>query len=146
VLGGRERPGYPAPREAWEALGVGDRVVRPGFIADEDLPALYSGAEAFVLPSFNEGFGLMPLEAMACGTPTVVSNVSCLPEILGDATHYVDPHDPGAIAEGLHAVLTDSALRADLVAKGTARVRRFSWDRAAEETLAVYHRALGDAS
>jgi glycosyltransferase involved in cell wall biosynthesis len=142
VLGGREHPDYPAPREAWESLGLGDRIVRPGFVADDDMPALYSGADAFVLPSFNEGFGLMPLEAMACGTPVVASNASCVPEILGDAARYVDPRDPDAIAEGLHAVLTDSALRGELIARGTARLDRFSWDRAAEETLAVYERAL----
>ncbi len=104
----------------------------------EDLPALYCGASLLAMPSRYEGFGLPVLEAMQCGTPVVASNRAALPEVLGDAGVLVDPQDPAGIAGALERVLSDFALRADLRARGLARAARFSWARAARETLEQY--------
>jgi glycosyltransferase involved in cell wall biosynthesis len=111
-------------------------------VPPEDLPALYSAARLFVLPSLYEGFGLPVLEAMACGTPVVCSNASCLPEVAGDAALLVEPHDVDGLAAALERVLSDEALRRVMIERGLAQVARFSWAKAARETLAVY-RATG---
>jgi glycosyltransferase involved in cell wall biosynthesis len=106
-----------------------------GYVADEDLPALLSGALAFVLPSLYEGFGMPVLEAMACGAPVLTSTTSSLPEVAGDAALLVDPEQTAAIADGLAWLATDAALRADLRARG--RATAFTWDRCAAATLEV---------
>nr|MBC7245819.1 glycosyltransferase family 4 protein [Chloroflexota bacterium] len=124
-------------------LGIGQRVIFTGYIPDEDLPALYSGADLFVFPSLYEGFGLPPLEAMACGTPVVCSNAGSLPEVVGDAALLVDPYDVEALAEAMHRVLHDPALCEELRQKGLARAQQFTWEKAALETLAVYEGVLG---
>lgn len=138
VLAGREDPRYPEARRQAEVLGLGGRVVFPGDIAGADLPALYSGASLFVFPSLYEGFGLPPLEAMACGTPVVCSNRASLPEIVGDAALTFDPYDVDAIASALRRALDDAGLRADLRARGLARAAQFSWDHTAQETFKIY--------
>ncbi|MGB9880037.1 MAG: glycosyltransferase family 4 protein, partial [Anaerolineae bacterium] len=122
---------------------IADRVVFTGYVPDEDLPALYSGADLFVFPSLYEGFGLPPLEAMACGTPVVCSKASSLPEVVGDAALMVDPYDVEALAEAMHRVLSDAVLREELRGKGLARAQQFTWEKAARETLAVYEEVLG---
>jgi glycosyltransferase involved in cell wall biosynthesis len=111
-------------------------------VADRDLPALYSGAAVFVMPSLYEGFGLPPLEAMACGTPVICSNAASLPEVVSDAAILVDPHDVGAIAGAVERVVSDSALRDRLRAQGIAQAAKFSWERAACETYRVYQSVL----
>ncbi|MBC7260731.1 MAG: glycosyltransferase family 4 protein, partial [Chloroflexi bacterium] len=121
-----------------EELGISEHVIFTGYVPDEALPALYSGADLFVFPSLYEGFGLPPLEAIACGTPVVCSNTSSLPEVVGDAALMVDPYDVEALAEAMHRVLSDTALREELRQKGLARAKMFTWERAARETLAVY--------
>jgi alpha-1,3-rhamnosyl/mannosyltransferase len=108
-----------------------------------DLPALYSAAAAFVYPSLYEGFGLPPLEAMACGTPVVCSNAAALPEVTGDAAVLVDPRDEGALAAALERVLDDSALRASLRGRALERARWFTWERCARATLAAYDDVIG---
>ena len=118
-------------------LGVADRVRFTGYIADQDLPALLSGALAFVFPSLYEGFGMPVLEAMACGTPVLTSSTSSLPEIAGDAALLVDPTDTAALATALARLADDTALRADLQQRGLARAARFTWERCAQETLEV---------
>jgi len=123
-----------------EELGLQDAVVIPGYVADDDLPALYSLAECFVFPSLYEGFGLPPLEALACGTPVVTANTSSLPEVVGAAALTVDPYDVAALAHALQRVLEDKALRQELVAQGLARARQFTWETAAQKLLAVYQR------
>ncbi|MBD0349330.1 MAG: glycosyltransferase family 4 protein [Thermoleophilia bacterium] len=115
-------------------------VVFTGLVPDEDLPAWYSAAECLALPSFYEGFGFPPLEAMACGCPVVVSSAGALPEIAGDAALVVDPHDPAALADALRQVLLDPELRRELARRGRQRAAHFSWQRAAEQTIAVYER------
>ena len=107
----------------------------PGYVSAGDLPALYSGALAFAFPSLYEGFGMPALEAMACGTPVVASNVSSLPEVVGDAGLLVDPTDEDALAGALERIAGDPALRARLRELGLARARLFSWERCAAETL-----------
>ena len=120
------------------AAGVGDRVRWLGAVADADLPLLYAGAAAFAYPSLYEGFGLPPLEAMACGAPVVASNSSSLPEVVGEAAVLVDPTSVESVRDGLASVLADEALRRSLRAAGLARAAEFSWERTARETLAVY--------
>ncbi len=118
-------------------LGLAERVLFPGYIPDEDLPALLSGALAFIFPSLYEGFGIPVLEAGACGVPVITSNTSSLPEVAGDAALLVDPHDVDAIAEAMLRLVEDDALRAELARRGQENVKRFSWEKCARETLAV---------
>ena len=128
----------PVFRAMAERPGLAGRVVHTGFVADEDLPAMYSGARAFVYPSLYEGFGLPVLEAMQCGVPVITSNVTSLPEVGGDAVEYVDPRDREALVAVLRRLWTDDARVAELRRKGLERAREFSWDRTAEATAAAY--------
>lgn len=125
-----------------EALNLQDKVVWTGFAPVEDLPYLYSGARAFVYPSVYEGFGLPPLEAMSCGTPTICSNTSSLPEVTGDASLNFNPYDVTALAETLYQVLTKPELRQHLREMGLKRAAQFSWQSTAEGTLKVYREFL----
>lgn len=119
------------------ALGIAERVRFPGFVADEELAPLYAGAEAFVFPSLYEGFGIPPLEAMACGCPVVCSDRASLPEVCGEAALYVDPEDEQSIAEAIERVVGDEGLRDELRARGLERAKGFSYRRAAERVLEV---------
>jgi glycosyltransferase involved in cell wall biosynthesis len=123
-------------------LALGNRVRLAGYADHAALPSWYSAADLFVYPSLYEGFGWPPLEAMACGTPVVTSNVSSLPEVVGDAALFVSPDDVDGLAAALHRVWHDEALRADLRARGIARAREFSWERTARMTLDAYRAAL----
>ncbi len=113
-------------------------------VSNADLPALLSGAQAFVFPSVHEGFGLPPLEAMACGTPVVCANASSLPEVVGDAALLFDPRGPQMISSALARVLEDGALRDSLRAQGLAQAAKFSWERTARETMAVYEQVMSE--
>jgi glycosyltransferase involved in cell wall biosynthesis len=121
-----------------DALGLRDKVRFCGFLDQDELPLWYGGATVFVYPSAYEGFGMPPLEAMACGAPVVASNSSSLPEVLGDAALLVDPHDTAGLAEALGRVLHDEALRAAMRARGLKQAQRFSWLDTAQRTLEVY--------
>lgn len=121
---------------------MGDRLVVRGYLDTQKLAYVYNSATLFVFPSLYEGFGLPPLEAMACGCPVVVSNVSSLPEVCGDAACYVDPGDSSSIAEGICKVLEDSQARKTLISKGIEQARTFSWERTARETLALFREVL----
>ncbi len=116
-----------------------------GRVSDQDLHRLYVGARCHIHPAHYEGFGLPPLEAMACGTPTIVSNVSSLPEVVQDAALLVHPDDWEEIAVAMHRLLTDAELHAELRRKGLARARCFSWELAARKTLEVYEQVATDA-
>lgn len=120
-------------------LGLTKDVLFLGRVSAEELLWLYNAAQVLVAPSIYEGFGLTPLEAMACGTPVVVSNVSSLPEIVSDAGLLVDPSDPEELSVAIWRVLTDSELRETLIAKGFKRTALFSWDSTAQQTLDLYH-------
>jgi glycosyltransferase involved in cell wall biosynthesis len=142
VLAGAQKIEYRSLRAEVEKRGLESKILFPGFIGDEDLPAVYSAAELFVFPSLAEGFGLPPLEAMACGTPSVVSNSSSLPEVTGAAALHFDPTSLDGFEDCVVRVLTDPELQSTLRAAGLQQARRFSWKKAAEETLAVYRSAL----
>ena len=120
------------------SLGLEDAVRFPGFIDDDDLPAVYSGAALFAFPSLYEGFGLPLLEAMACGVPVVTSNISSMPEVAGDAAVLVDPRDADGLAAAIARVLRDEGLRDRLRTAGIARAREFSWEATARRTLDAY--------
>jgi glycosyltransferase involved in cell wall biosynthesis len=119
-----------------------DRVILPGFVADEDLPAVYSGAMATVQPSLYEGFGLPILEAMACGSPVCASAASSLPEVGGQAAVYFDPYHTEKITAALRPVLGDAALRQEMRQKGLAQAALFSWTDTAQTTLQLYERVI----
>lgn len=120
-----------------QALGLGDRVEFLDYVGNEKLRALYSNAAMLVFPSIYEGFGIPPLEAMACGCPVVASNASSIPEVCADAAFYVDPYNIESIADGIYKVLTDNDLRKFLVEKGFERIKVFSWDESARKVLDV---------
>ena len=117
-------------------------IIQTGFVEDADKPALYNLASAFSYPSFYEGFGFPPLEALACGVPVITSHSSSLPEIVGDAGVLVDPHKPDELFRALEEVLLDKRLRETLRARGLARAKTFSWEKAAREVLRVFGEGL----
>jgi glycosyltransferase involved in cell wall biosynthesis len=133
---------YEEERMLARQLGMDDRVSFAGYVAAEDLPALYAAADLFAFPSLYEGFGVPVLEAMACGAPVLTSNVSATAEVAGEAALLVDPLSVGSIRDGLRSLLSDAALWARLSRRGMERAAQFSWRRAADETHAVYEQAM----
>lgn len=119
-----------------------ERIILPGYVREQDLPAIYSGASVTAQPSLYEGFGLPVLEAMACGSPVCASATSSLPEVGGDAALYFDPEDVQEMSETLRAVVGDAARRQQMREAGLARARQFSWAETARQTLALYERLL----
>jgi glycosyltransferase involved in cell wall biosynthesis len=126
-----------------EECDLSDTVHLPGYIPADELPLWHNAAEAFVYPSVFEGFGLPVLEALACGTPALVSDVSSLPEAAGDTGYRLPPDDANAWTDALARVIDDPAWRADAGARGRLRAAQFTWERTAAQTAASYHRALG---
>ncbi|MCS7219935.1 MAG: glycosyltransferase family 1 protein [Anaerolineae bacterium] len=126
-------------------LRIEHRIRFPGYVDDADLPALISGALVYAYPSLHEGFGFPVLEAQACGVPVLTSTVSSLPEVAGDAAWLVEPIDVDAIADGLHRLLTDEWLRAQLITRGYRNVQRFSWAQTARQVLNVLEEVGGAA-
>ena len=127
-----------------ESSTVRDRIILTGYVDDKDLPALYSAASCFVYPSYFEGFGIPPLEAMRCGTPTITGDRTCFPEIIGDAGLMVDPFDEQAINRGIVRVLTEQTLRDELIEKGLKRANSYDWLKTARQTLDVYESVHAD--
>jgi glycosyltransferase involved in cell wall biosynthesis len=142
---GDEISKLPALRRAVHTHKLHKHVRFLGYLPDETLAVLYRLAAVFVFPSLYEGFGLPPLEAMACGTPVVTSNLSSMPEVTGDAAVLVDPYDVDSIVDGMERVLRDPALSAQLRAKGIARAREFSWERSVARTHELYREVAGAA-
>jgi glycosyltransferase involved in cell wall biosynthesis len=132
---------YDETLRAIKELEVSDSIILTGYVPESDLPALYSGALCFVYPSYFEGFGLPPLEAMKCGAPVIVGNQTSLPEVVGDAGVLVDPFDVDDIAAKIENMIGDSNLRAGLRVKGLNRAKLFSWRETARQTLAIYEKA-----
>lgn len=126
-------------------LGLEKQVIFPGFVPNEILPLLYAAADLLVFPSLFEGFGIPLLEAMASGTPVCASNISSLPEVMGDAGLLFDPMEPAAIAVAMHRLLEDRELRERLIARGLARVPRFTWDQASARVVEAIHRTASGA-
>jgi glycosyltransferase involved in cell wall biosynthesis len=149
VIAGASVSWNPEGREQLErALGSmdrdhRDRVVLTGYLGKREKVALMTGAEGLAFPTLYEGFGFPLLEAMACGTPILTSNVSSLPEVAGDAALFVDPLDESSIADGLERLLGDAAFRRHLIAAGTHRLEAFSWDESTRKHAEVLHRAAG---
>ncbi|MCC7243824.1 MAG: glycosyltransferase family 4 protein [Acidobacteria bacterium] len=142
VVVGDEVSKYPSLRQMVHRHKLDKHVRFLGFQPQETLASFYRLASVFVFPSLYEGFGLPPLEAMACGTPVITSNVSSLPEVAGDAALLVDPYDTDAIADGIRRVLDDDTLRQELVALGLARARQFSWADSVARIREVYREVL----
>ena len=140
---GDEISKLPALRRAVHSHKLHRHVRFLGYLPDDTLAILYRLAAVFVFPSLSEGFGLPPIEAMACGAPVVTSNVSSLPEVTGGAAVLVDPYDVESIADGIVRVLSNPALREELRVKGIARAREFSWERSVSRTREIYQEVAG---
>ncbi len=141
VLVGENDYFYKRLKDTVLKLGI-KNIILAGFVRDEDLNSLYKNALFYIFPSLCEGFGLPPLEAMACGLPVASSNKTCLPEILGDAAYYFNPDSVDDIARAIEKVAIDEDLRKKLIVKGFEQIKKYSWKRMAEETLKTYRRTL----
>jgi len=140
VIAGRKGWRFQPVFDQVRALGLETRVHFTDWVAEVDAPAVINAARAFVYPSHYEGFGLPPLEAMACGVPILCSNASSLPEVVGQAGLLLPPDNAGAWAEALSRVLSDAGLSRDLRARGLSRAGQFTWEVTARQTVAVYQR------
>lgn len=138
VLVGKKGWLYESFFQKLQAMGLQERVIFPGYVDEADLPGFYQLAELFVFPSLYEGFGLGPLEAMACGAPVISSNSSSLPEVVGEAGLLLDPTDTAAWGQALRRVLSDPDLRRDLSQRGLIQAQKFSWQKAGAELAEVY--------
>ena len=145
LAGGGDGYGHEAVYEFIRSARLEPRVIPLGYVSEECLSVLYEAATVFLFPSFEEGFGIPVLEAMAHGVPVVTSNTSSLPEVGGAAALYVNPHDPSDIAEKIVRATEDNDLRSKMITEGSARAREFTWGRAAEQTCRVYNEVLGEA-
>lgn len=137
VICGKKGWLYDSILEKSKTLGISNKVIFTDFVPDNDLPSLLSGAKVYVNPSLWEGFGIPVVEAQACGVPVVVSNTSSLPEIVGNSSIFVDPESAESISAGIKKVITDEKVRLDLIKKGNANLKRFSWETCAKETLKI---------
>jgi glycosyltransferase involved in cell wall biosynthesis len=142
VVAGSDGWGARAVREAISASGVATRIVRPGYLDNGTVPALFRRAEVVAYPSFEEGFGLPALEALACGAPVVTTAGSALGEVAGDAALLTPPDDPGALADAVASILDDPAVAARLRTAGPQRAAAFTWERCVEQHVAAYERAV----
>lgn len=142
IAGYKDSRYYPGLEAEVQYLRLEKKVIFLNYVSANELPSLYAGAKVLILPSLYEGFGLPPLEAMACGCPVVVSNVASLPEVCGDAACYVDPYNIESIAEGIEKVIKDETLRQSFIEKGLKRVRLFSWEKSAKEHIKVFEEVL----
>ena len=136
---------FPDWRPLARDLGIGDHVICAP-VAEDDLAPLYSAADCFAFTSLYEGFGLTPLEAMACGAPVVCSNRTSLPEVVGEAGLLVEPTDPAALSAAILRVLTSAQTAQELRARGIARAGQFTWERVARQTVAVYEETFKRSS
>ena len=142
VIAGRSYADYKEPEKIAKQFGLSDAVIFLDYIAEFDLPILYQAAEAFILLSLYEGFGLPILEAMASGTPVLAANCTALPEVVGDAGILVDPDNPEQAAEALCQIVSGGAQREQMITLGSERARQFTWERCAQKTLEIYREAL----
>ncbi len=142
VIAGKKGWHYDRIFQLVASRGLTNDIIFTGYADDHDKLALYHGADLFLFPSLYEGFGLPPLEAMTCQTPVISSNTSSLPEVMGDGGIMLDPNHESGWVSAIGAVLSNKSLAQELTVKGSAQTARFSWDRCAKETLAVYHRVF----
>ena len=142
VIGGKKYASYDEPERKAHELNFTNEVIFLGYIPEDDLQLLYKNARCFIFISIYEGFGIPILEAMACGIPIITSNISSMPEVAGEAALTVNPYNVAEIAEAIHRITYDSNMSQRLVDTGLKRVKRFSWDSAAEKTLELYEGIL----
>lgn len=142
VIAGKKGISYSIYKNRAEELHIEDQVIFPGFISMEHLPYLYNASELFVYPSFYEGFGLPPIEAMACGVPVIASNTTSIPEILGHSAELIDPSNVDEIFEAIVRVQEDTKLKENLILKGLVKAVEFSWKDTAKKTLLAYNKIL----
>lgn len=142
IIIGRKGPSYAKYKERSESLGVSSQVIFTDFVPLEDMPIFYNATEVLVYPSFYEGFGLPPLEAMACGTPVIASNVTSIPEVCYESALLIDPNDIDALSYNIQKVLDNSLLKLTLVNKSLNRSSEFSWAKTAQDTLNAYNDIL----
>jgi len=142
VLGGKEDPHYPNIRQEINNSDYKEDIITLGFVPDNELPLFYNSADIFVLPSFYEGFGIIGLEAMACGTPVVSSNSTSLPEILGDAAIYFEPNDVLEMASKINNLINNQKLKEELINKGFQQITKYSWKECAKKTITIYQKVI----
>lgn len=146
VIVGNKGISYPIYKKRADELNLSSDIIFPGFIPMSDMPIFYNSAKLFAYPSSYEGFGLPPLEAMACGTPVIASTETSIPEILQDNALLVNPMDTNSLAEGMLNVLQDKLLASNLIAKGLVHASRFNWKKTAYDTLEAYNHVAYDTS
>lgn len=146
VIIGKKYGSYSEPEQKIERLNLNENVILKGYVSDEELALYYQGAEAFLFTSLYEGFGIPILEAMRCGTPVITSNISSLPEVAADAALCINPVSSSAIAEAMERLVLHPELKINLTTKGLKRAKMFSWQQAAEQTLAVYQEVFSHAA
>lgn len=144
IIGGNKGISYEKYKTRAEELGISNQVIFPGFIPLEDLPMFYSACEFFVYPSFYEGFGLPPLEAMACGTPVIASNITSMPEILGDSALLINPYNIDELYQAMKSLLEDEGLRLSLILRGIVKNAQFNWNQTAKDTLIAYNKIINN--
>lgn len=144
VIAGKQGKSYSIYKKRAIDLGLEDKILFPGFIEIEHLPYLYNAAKLLAYPSFYEGFGLPPVEAMACGIPVITSNVTSIPEVLGDSAVFINPHDVDDLCSSMYEVLCNEKLRDSLIIKGLVRSSELSWNKTAEKTLLAYNKIINN--
>ncbi|MBV7272378.1 glycosyltransferase family 4 protein [Clostridiaceae bacterium UIB06] len=140
VIAGQKGKSYDCYKKRTEELNISDKVIFPGFISVDHLPYIYNAAKLFVYPSFYEGFGLPPIEAMSCGIPVIASNATSVPEVVGDGGLLIDPNDVDNLCYSMFRVLLDDELRQKLISSGIAKSSELSWQKTAQQTLNAYRK------
>ncbi len=143
VIAGKKGLSYSIYKKKVEDLKIENKVIFTGYIPVNHMPIFYNACEVFVYPSFYEGFGLPPIEAMACGTPVIASSLTSIPEIIGDAAYYINPHSIDEITSSLTKVLNNQDLKRNLIKKGLKKSSEYSWNKTAKETLDAYKTVCG---
>lgn len=144
VIVGKQGKSYNIYKKRSQDLGIEDKVIFPGFIPIEHLPYVYNASKLLVYPSFYEGFGLPPIEAMACGVPVITSNVTSIPEVVQDAAIYINPHDVDELSSAMNTIFNDDRLREKLIISGLVRSSEFSWRKTAKSTLLAYSKIINN--
>ena len=146
VIGGKRDFLFSEILKEIKSSGYENDILLPGYIDEMDLPTLFSSAELFVYPSLFEGFGLPPLEAMACGCPVIASNVSSIPEVVGDAGILIDPNNVDQVSKAIHKLISDVGFKEIMINKGLERAKLFNWDKTARKTLKLYEEVFEDCA